>query len=186
MGISKVPVSTKLFLAIMYVDEAIMEKALNKCIEKFGTIDKKFGPLEVSAYTDYYDKEMGKGIKKYYITFEKLIKRSNLSSIKIFTNKIEKKYLNKGNRTVNLDPGYITNDKLVLATTKDFFHRIYLDNGIYAEVTLHFRKGRYRYFSWTYPDYKETEVQKFLEQARVQLVRKIRNLTKEINNKGNE
>jgi len=60
-----------------------------------------------------------------------------------------------GKRTINLDPGYLAQDKLVLATTKDFYQRLYLGQGIYGEVTLHFQKGRFRYFSWTYPDYSD-------------------------------
>lgn len=157
----------------MYTDENVMQHALDTCIEKFGTIDYQFGPIKVSVYTDYYDKEMGEGIYKKYMTFEKLIRREEISTIKTFTNSIEKSLLEKDKRTVNLDPGYLTNDKLILATTKDFYHRIYIKKGIYAEVTLHLRKGQYRFFSWTYPDYKEKEVQEFLMKARDILVKEI-------------
>lgn len=164
------PPPAKLFLAIMYRDDTSKEKALEVFTKRFGDVDKEFGPLEVAAYTHYYDKKMGKGLKKCYMTFKKLIERHELCAIKIFTNEIENKLMKNGKRPVNLDPGYLNNDKLVLASTKDFFHRIYLDKGIYAEVTLHYRKGKYRFFSWTFPDYKEKEVQKFLEKARAQLV----------------
>ena len=112
------------------------------------------------------------------MTFEKLIRREEISTIKTFTNDVEKSLLKKNKRTVNLDPGYLTNDKLILATTKDFYQRIYLDNGIYAEVTLHYRKGKYRFFSWTYPDYKEKELQEFLVKARDGLVKEIRDVKK--------
>lgn len=177
MGIEKEPLPVKLFLAVMYTDDCIMKDALERCIKKFGNIDKKFGPLNVSDYTDYYDKEMGKGIKKSYMTFDTLINRDELVGIKTFTNKIEKSFIKNGKRPVNLDPGYLANDKLVLASTKDFFHRIYLDKGIYAEITLHFRRGVYRFFSWTFPDYREKELQRFLMQVRSELVKKIRSKT---------
>jgi hypothetical protein len=75
---------------------------------------------------------------------------------------------------VNIDPGYIARDKLVLATTKDFFHRLYLGKGIYGEVTLHFQKGAVRHFSWTYPDYRDKGVQDFLIKVRAELAGKIR------------
>jgi hypothetical protein len=81
----------------------------------------------------------------------------------------------EGNRRVNIDPGYVARDKLVLASTKDFFHRIYIGDGIFAEVTLHYRKGRYRFFSWTYPDFRDPEFQRFLEKVRAPLVRDARN-----------
>ena len=170
MGKTIDPAPVKLFLAVMYRDENVLKSALDNCIKEYGTIDKRFGSLEVSAYTDYYDKEMGKGIQKMYMTFEKLINRDELVSIKTFTNEIEKSFAKNGKRPVNLDPGYLANDKLVLASTKDFFHRIYLGKGIYGEVTLHFRKGVYRVFSWTFPDYKEKELQRFLMQVRSELV----------------
>ena len=174
MGVAKEPSKAKLFLAVMYTDKTVMQSAIDTCIKKFGSIDFEFGPLEVSAYTDYYNEEMGQGIQKKYMTFEKFIRREEISTIKAYTNDIEKGVVINDKRTVNLDPGYLTNDKLILATTKDFYHRIYLNNGIYAEVTLHFRKGRYRFFSWTYPDYKEKELQKFLMKARDKLVKRLR------------
>lgn len=177
MGKAIDPAPVKLFLAVMYRDEKVLKSVLDKCIKVYGAIDMNFGPLEVSAYTNYYDKEMGKGIKKSYMTFDTLINRDGLVGIKTFTNKIEKSFMKNGKRTVNLDPGYLANDKLVLASTKDFFHRIYLDKGIYAEITLHFRRGVYRFFSWTFPDYREKELQRFLMQARSELVKKIRSKT---------
>ena len=178
MGVAKKPSQAKLFLAVMYTDETVMQSAIDACVKKFGAVDFEFGPLEVSDYTDYYNKEMGAGILKRYMTFKKLIRREEISNIKRCTNDIEKGLIINEKRTVNLDPGYMTNDKLILATTKDFYHRIYLDSGIYAEVTLHYRKGKYRFFSWTYPDYKEKELQRFLMKARGMLVKEIRGVKK--------
>ncbi len=175
MGIAQKPPPVKLFLAAMYRDEAVLEEILGLFIRKFGTVEKKYGPLEVASYTNYYDREMGKGLKKYYMTFSQLIQRDDLPAIKMFTNELESNSLQDENRLVNFDPGYLSIDKLILASTKDFFHRIYLSQGIYAEVTLHYRKGRYRYFSWTYPDYKDKEVQRFLEKVRAPLVKELKN-----------
>lgn len=174
MGTVKAAQKAKLFLAVMFVDEEEFEKSLKLCVEHFGEIEGTCGPLEVAQYTDFYAVEMGTGIKKRYAYFKDLIERDQLSSIKTYTNEIEKRFLENGNRAVNLDPGYITSDKLVLASTKDFYHRIYLSQGIYAEVTLHYRQGRFRYFSWTYPDYREMEVLEFITKAREELITELK------------
>lgn len=160
----------------MYSSEKDLTKALSLCEKEYGVVDYTFGPLKVSEFTDYYKNEMGNELKKVYMSFEKLIERDRLAGIKNHTNSIESGFLNNKNRSINLDPGYLTNEKLVLATTKDYFHRIYLENGIYAEVTLHYRHGKFRYFSWSYPDYKDARVQIFLEKARAKLVGELRRL----------
>jgi hypothetical protein len=174
MGTAQKPMPAKLFLAVMYLDDRMKDLSLARFAERFGLPDLQYGPLAVSDFTEYYTAEMGNGIKKVYLTFEKLIERRELSAVKIFTNALEQACAQGSKRIVNLDPGYLTNDKLVLASTKDYFHRVYLDSGIYAEVTVHFRKGKYRFFSWTYPDYKEQGVERLLEQARAKLVKELR------------
>jgi hypothetical protein len=100
--------------------------------------------------------------------------RERLPDVKIFTNEFERERCINGQRMVNVDPGYIARDKLVLASTKDFYHRLYLADGIYGEVTLHFRKGVFRFFSWTYPDYKEPSFLEFLTKARAKYMHEIR------------
>jgi hypothetical protein len=118
---------------------------------------------------------MGSPLNKYYYSYSKGISRELLPEIKQFTNELEKSYsAPDGSRRINIDPGYVARDKVVLATTKDFYHRLYLSNGIFGEVTLHYRKGRFRYFSWTYPDFRDPEVMKFLEKIRAPLVKAIR------------
>jgi len=140
---------------------------------KFGPIDRVFGPVQF-LHTEYYENEMGRNLQKAYCVFERYIEREELPMVKIYTNSIEERYANNGMRTVNIDPGYITRDKLVLASTKDFYHRIYVSQGIFAEVTLHYRKGAFRFFSWTYADYKDPGVLKIAEAARARLVKSIR------------
>jgi hypothetical protein len=99
--------------------------------------------------------------------------------MKILSNEIEQRYASGENRVVNIDPGYVARDKLVLASTKDFYHRLYLSDGIYGEVTLHYRKGMYRFFSWTYPDYKDADFLSVLERSRARLVNEIRAISQE-------
>jgi hypothetical protein len=165
----------KLFTAIMYRRDADPQTALEPMISAYGDIDatSTYGPVEFS-WSHYYKEEMGDNLLKYYAFFKTPIDRSRLPSVKNHTNAIERQFMRGGKRTVNIDPGYLTVDKLVLASTKDFFHRLYLGDGIFGEATLHYRKtgrksGGFRFFSWTYPDYQEPEFLKFLETARESL-----------------
>ena len=103
---------------------------------------------------------MGRGLKRRFYSFSESIKPDRLVDIKLLTNEIEDRFSRSADfpsRRINLDPGYISPAKLVLASTKNYSHRIYLAKGIYAEVTLYFEKGTFHSFPWTYPDYKSKE-----------------------------
>jgi hypothetical protein len=173
MGSAGKPFKTKLFLAIMFRPEVNAQEIVETLQNTFGPVECSYGPVEFS-FTKYYEEEMGDRLRKTYMVFARPIEREALPGIKVFTNGLERTYLADGKRTVNLDPGYIAQDKLVLATTKDFYQRLYLGQGIYGEVTLHFKKGRFRYFSWTYPDYNDPPFLKFLTKARARLVKELR------------
>ncbi|MBD3347347.1 MAG: DUF4416 family protein [Chitinivibrionales bacterium] len=174
MGAAVRPQPVKLFLAITCSKDAEIDRLWKYLKKKWGETDFSYGPVSFDNFTDYYRKEMGSNLQKLYVTFPGVIERDCLATIKTYTNSLESKFLRSDKRCINLDPGFLARDKLVLASTKDFFHRIYLAKGIYAEVTLHFRKGKYRYFSWTYPDYREPEFQSFLAKARARLVKELR------------
>ena len=120
---------------------------------KFKHIDFESGILAFNP-TDYYKEEFGPSLSRKFLSFDKLVKSGDLAKIKIATNKIEKRLSVSAKRRVNIDPGYIDESKLVLATHKDFSHRIYLGRGIFAEVTLSFEGGSFRPWPWTYPDYR--------------------------------
>jgi len=112
---------------------------------------------------------MGKNLSRKFISFKHLIDPERLVSIKLFTNKLEEKFLWPGSsrRKINIDPGYLTLSKLILATTKDFSHRIYLGSGIYAEVTLRYLKNKgFQPWEWTYPDYRSKEYLEIFNQLR--------------------
>jgi hypothetical protein len=174
MGTPKCPEPVKLFIGLMYDKDVPIDDVLARLNKKFGPCEFSSGPVPFS-WTDYYEKEMGKNLLKAYHCFKKLIDRDNLPAIKLATNALEREYAGNAGRRVNIDPGYLSRDKLVLASTKDFYHRLYLADGIYGEVTLHFRRDVFRYFSWTYPDYKEEAVHEMLIKARESLVEEIRN-----------
>lgn len=127
-------------------------------------LSEKFGPLDFESqildfdFTDYYAEEIGRNLKRKFLSFKRKISPASLPNIKLYTNKLEKSiFLTKGKRNLNIDPGYLTLSKLVLATTKDHQHRLYLDKGIFAEVTLRFRDKSFRKWEWTYPDYCTVE-----------------------------
>ena len=128
------------------------ERAQEALVARFGPLDH-ISPDLPFAYTDYYTREMGAGILRRIVSVHELFPPGDLASVKVWTNALEDTWREDGLRTANLDPGYICGGKLVLATTKDQAHRIYLAQGIYAEVTLLFRKGQFTTLPWTYPDY---------------------------------
>jgi hypothetical protein len=137
---------------------------------------KGFGPVAPASpafdftETDYYTDTMGPNLKKQFFAFDQPIDPGRLAAIKRQTNQWEEEYAALGRhvepRPLNLDPGYITPAKLVLASTKDHAHRIYLDEGIYAEVTLSYRGGHWQAHEWTYPDYRRVDYQEFFTQCR--------------------
>jgi len=137
---------------------------------------ERFGPVLRASeimpfdFTDYYRSRMGENIQRKFLAFERLVDASDLAQIKLWTNAVEKKFA-RGElpvpRPINIDPGYLTPAKLVLATTKNAAHRIYLDGGIYAEVTLSYQKGQgWQAQPWTYPDYRTEAYSTFFEAVR--------------------
>ena len=120
--------------------------------------------------TKFYEKSMGTDIKKRLFAFEQLIDPANLPDYKLLSNQWEQQFTSEHDypeeRPLNIDPGYLTEAKLVLATTKDRDHRIYLRDGIFAEITLYFRKGVWEQSRWTYADYQLAEYHAFFDQCR--------------------
>ena len=136
------------------------------------SLEKHFGPVDYTSpeldfnFTSYYDNEMGSSIKRWFYSFEELIDPAGLPDIKILTNELEKQWLFDGNRKINLDPGLLDLNRLILATTKNVGHRIPLQKGIYGEVTLIFMKKEFHSLPWTYPDYKSAEYTEILLEMR--------------------
>jgi len=131
--------------------------------ETLKVLKKRFGPIDYESLllpfdkTDYYEEEFGKDLKRKFYSFKRLIRAEDLPKIKISTNNLEKKFSERKKRLINLDPGYLAPAKLVLATTKDYQHRIYYGKGIYGEVTLGYKKKSFIPWEWTYPDYRTRE-----------------------------
>lgn len=120
--------------------------------------------------TNYYEASMGANLRKWFVAFAGKADSAALADWKLATNALETEYANLGrhpeNRPLNLDPGYLTEAKLVLATTKDRDHRLYLRDGIYAEVTLRYQAGAWKSQPWTYPDYQRPDFHAFFMRCR--------------------
>ena len=166
MGIAKKPQSVKLIVGLISSSFHLFPAVQGKLVELFGPVDLE-SPLIPFSFTKYYNQELGPNPQRQFLSFKPLIHPGRLAEIKSLTNELERKFQRqKGERGINIDPGYLEPGKLVLATTKNQQHRIYLGQGIYAEVTLRFRRGRFQPWEWTYPDYRSTAYLDFFTRAR--------------------
>jgi len=158
MGKIKKHPPVKLIMGMIAADADLFSSVEALLSQKFGRVDFLSDVMPFD-YTDYYIKEMGADLTRKFVSFEKLIQPQEIVEIKYATNELEKEFLHPdaSQRQVNLDPGYVSAAKLVLASTKDHIHRIYLRDGIYAEITLRMENKSFRSWQWTYPDYRSEE-----------------------------
>jgi hypothetical protein len=156
MGNIRTPLPVKLFMGVLTSIPEIIPKVEERLAELFGAVEFR-SALFPFDLTQYYDRTMGTPIYRCFLGFAELMEPSAIAGIKIKTNEMEAAFAEEYRnvqRPVNLDPGYLEQSKIVLASTKNFYHRILISQGIYAEVTLHFEKGEWRSFPWTFPDFK--------------------------------
>jgi hypothetical protein len=173
MGKIKEPLSVKLIASMFTARMELLEEAKARLGQEFGPLDYESELLPFD-HTTYYAAEFGENLKRRFVAFEELVHPGRLAEIKLLTNALEMEWAVGGKRRVNIDPGYVSHSKLVLATTKNHAHRIYLGQGIYAEVTLHFRDGTFRAWPWTYPDYASPSLIAIFNQIRVLYVKQLR------------
>jgi hypothetical protein len=156
-----------------------LDWARQRAVETWGAIEHE-SPRFDFAETHYYDATMGPDQKKCFFTFQKLIDPAELVEVKLKTNAWEVEYaaqtVHAEARPLNLDPGYLTLGKLVLASTKDFAHRIYLSRGIHAEVTLQYKHHQWRHHEYTFADYRRADYQEFFSKCRDTLHRRLREM----------
>lgn len=168
MSQPKQPDPVKLVIRFLFSDFESQRQALDAVVSDFGPMDFLSMP-GAFPYTTYYDNEMGQGIQRQTAGFLNLVARGSLPDIKLRTNEIELGLSREGKRRVNIDPGLLSQERFVLATGKNFTHRIYLRDGIYADLTLIYQNGAYRPLPWTFPDCREAEFLHFLEVLRKKL-----------------
>jgi len=155
----------KLICGILFSRTIDLNQLDSRLQSLFGSIDLKSRSFDFT-FTDYYKDQMGSDLLKQFYSFEKLIQPDRLADIKNATISIETEFSINSRRAVNLDPGYLEESKLVLASTKNFSHRIYLRDNIWAEVTMRFVKGEFVTHPWTYPDYAQPLAIEFLKAVR--------------------
>lgn len=147
------PDPVKLFVSVIAADRGLMAETIGRLAGQFGDPDFVSEVLSFD-YTDYYAAEMGGSLVRRFVTFDRLIRPEELPAVKLHTNALEEEFREGGARRVNIDPGYVAKQHFILATGKGFSHRPYIGRGIYADLTLEYRKETYRPFEWTYPDYR--------------------------------
>ncbi len=165
MSVPRDPDLAQLVISILSAQADAVGTLVPDLEAAFGPVEKVYGPFEFD-FTTYYDIELGVGIRRWLVTQETLFDPARLAEIKMATNQIEQKRSFEGRRRFNLDPGAMTLGNFVLATGKNNAHRIYLKNGIFADLTLIFRRASYRPMEWTYPDYADSMLIEVLNQIR--------------------
>jgi hypothetical protein len=148
----------KLFVGILASDRQYLERLEERLTTEYGAVDhhSPVMPCEPAEYC-------------VFLSFERLIDADRLPEIKLQTNQLEAEITatqSAVKRPLNLDPGYLEHAKVILASTKNFYHRIYLGDGIFGEVTMHFKNNTYQFFPWTYPDYQSRDFQQFFLRMR--------------------
>lgn len=157
MGSITKPLPVKAVICVLTTAPDLLPTVYTQLTHRLGPIDFTSELIPFTS-TNYYAAEMGQNVQRQFISFERLIDAGTLVEMKLFTNEVEQVFAIKkvegDARRVNLDAGYICLAKLVLASTKDHAHRIYLSDGIYAEITLRFYRKTFQPWEWSYPDYR--------------------------------
>ncbi|MFH1434128.1 MAG: DUF4416 family protein [Pseudomonadota bacterium] len=169
------PPPARLVVSIIYGgggaagEPARLEAALARLDEKFGPMDFRSPAMEFT-FTDYYNGEMGEGLRRLFVSFKRPVGRETLADIKLFTNGVEKDLCRPdGSRQVNIDPGLLSLENFILATAKNFTHRVYLRDGIFADLTLVYSGKKFNAMPWTFPDYSSDLIQEILAGLRKRL-----------------
>jgi hypothetical protein len=159
------PKPAKLIIGLIMREKRLLAPAAQDLVHKYGPLDIVSSWMAFD-YTTYYKKEMGSPLFRRVLAFKNLIGQDQLVEVKIFTQRLEQEYACGKHRQINVDPGYLVHERLVLASGKNFSHRIYLGSGVFADLTLIYQKGSYRSLPWTYPDYADQPLLDFLQQVR--------------------
>ena len=166
MSTPSTPNPVKLVVSLISRDKGLLTLAGRELSNKYGSIDFMSSPIPFTE-TTYYQDEMGDSLVRRFVTFEKLIEPDKLPLVKRWTDRLESRHKNgEGKRKINCDPGYIALQHLILATNKNYAHRPYLGEGVYANLTLIFKKKSFQPLEWTYPDYGSKEIIEIMNRLR--------------------
>jgi hypothetical protein len=173
------PPPAKFFMAVMVPHDRYHREVEEYLSQQLGPLEHHSARYDFGAFSDYYRAEMGGPLWKYFVTFQRLLPMDSLKQVKLFAEQTQEQFAAMGadkmRRTVNLDPGYLTGWSVVLSTVKNHAHRLYLGEGVFAEVTLLFRKHEYETLPWTYRDYSYGPVVDFFHSVRSDYLQQLRN-----------
>ena len=175
MGRPTKPKKVCLLSAVFYNDSIQISDVLEEMIREYGPLDDRSDVFPF-RHTRYYSDEMGPSLSKFFVSFATLFDPADLADVKRQTTLLEDRFAHAGKRNVNIDPGYIEAPKLVLATTKNFAHRIYIGKGIYGDVQLFWKNRKFMTNPWTYPDYRTEEALEFFTEVRNKYIRRLKTL----------
>ena len=166
MSQPSIPKPVKLIVSLIAGKEKLITEASFELSQSYGKIDFMSACIPFTM-TEYYQEEMGEGLMRRLITFADLLDPEQFPAVKRYTDKLEAHYITReGNRTINLDPGYMTLYQFILSTNKRFAHRIYLRDGVYADLTLIYKNKSFQSLAWTYPDYGSMQIIELLNRLR--------------------
>jgi hypothetical protein len=165
MGNIITPPPVKLIAALMVNDRIVVQNIMEILQQQWGPVDLDSDWFDFD-HSDYYENEFGQNLKKKYISFENLLTIDSVPDYKIWSNSVEDQYASNANRSVNIDPGYIADAKLILATTKNLAHRIYIGKNMYADQQLIFRNHTFWPMPWTFADMKQDASIQFFNRVR--------------------
>ena len=171
MSILHSPLPAKLVCSIFSQQKGLINRVADALCGVYGTADFKSRVIPFDR-TSYYEPEFGSGLKRIFMSFTELVFQDALAEIKHATNKLEQEFSTEGKRRANIDPGILTAERLVLATGKNYPHRIYLGRGVFADLTFVYRKDSFVPLPWTFPDYASKEVIEFWNNVRKSYLQK--------------
>lgn len=167
------PEHVKRIASLISAEQGLVDRTLEELETVFGPADWK-SPLLPFDRTRYYEREMGGPLVRRFAAFERLMRPEEIAGDKLETNRLENRHRRARRRTVNIDPGYIGLERLVLATGKNHTHRIYHSRGVYADLTLVFQRRTFRTLPWTYPDYADPKVIEMFNEVRARYKMQLR------------
>ncbi|RLB10178.1 MAG: DUF4416 domain-containing protein [Deltaproteobacteria bacterium] len=170
----KEPKPAKVITGLLISPSVNQQECFEMLFRHFGDIDFISESIQFD-YSKYYEPEMGTGLKRRFVAYKDLRRQDDLVSLKLLAMEIEDRFKEQGKRRLNVDPGLVTLERLVLATGKNYTHRIYLRTGVFADLTLVFKKGTYIPLPWTYPDYKEPLIIEWFNKIRQKYNHQLKN-----------
>ena len=173
MSRPKCAAEVKLFVSIIFSKREVLAEALTMLTAQYGETDF-ISPAAPFLYTDYYVREMGFPLERFFASFTALVRPESLPDVKLWTNDMEKMFLTSGGRKLNIDPGYLAKGHLILATGKEYAHRPYLRDGIFADLTLLYKDKSFQALPWTYPDYGEEATRGMFKRIREKYLLQLR------------